>query len=56
VAYGAYRIEFTFMAAGQACANAASLAVDSNSPVQRINLGQLTEMLRAQGQVIETPR
>ena len=56
VAYGAYRIEFTFMAAGQACANAASLAVDSNSPVQRINLGQLTEMLRAQGQVVSVPR
>jgi hypothetical protein len=56
VAYGAYRIEFTFMAAGQACANAASLAVDSNSPVQRINLGQLTEMLRAQGQVMSIPR
>lgn len=56
VAYGAYRIEFTFMAAGQACANAASLAVDSNSPVQRINLGQLTEMLRAQGQVMSVPR
>jgi hypothetical protein len=56
VAYGAYRIEFTFMAAGQACANAASLAVDSNTPVQRINLGQLGDHLRAQGQVLEIPR
>ena len=35
VAYGAYRIEFTFMTAGQSCATAACLAVDSNAPVQR---------------------
>ena len=56
VAYGAYRIEFTFMAAGQACADAAALAIDSNSPVQRINLNRLGEMLRAQGQVMEVPK
>jgi hypothetical protein len=56
VAYGAYRIEFTFMAAGQACANAASLAIDSNSPVQRINMAQLADHLRAQGQVLAVPR
>ncbi len=56
VAYGAYRIEFTFMTAGQSCATAACLAVDSNAPVQRINLGQLAEMLRAQGQVVAVPK
>jgi len=56
VAYGAYRIEFTFMAAGQACANAASLAVDGNTPVQRINMAQLGEHLRAQGQVLAVPK
>ena len=56
VAYGAYRIEFTFMVAGQSCATAACLAVDSNAPVQRINFGQLAEMLRSQGQVTAIPR
>jgi len=56
VAYGAYRIEFTFMAAGQACANAAALAIDSNAPVQRINLNLLGERLRNQGQVLEVPK
>ena len=44
------------MTAGQSCATAACLAVDSNAPVQRINLGQLAEMLRAQGQVVAVPR
>jgi hypothetical protein len=56
VAYGAYRIEFTFMAAGQACATAASLAIDGNTPVQRIHMGQLGDHLRAQGQVLAIPR
>ncbi len=56
VAYGAYRIEFTFMTAGQSCATAASLAIDGNTPVQRINMGQLGDHLRAQGQVMEVPK
>jgi hypothetical protein len=56
VAYGAYRIEFTFMTAGQSCATAAALAIDGNTPVQRINLGLLGERLRNQGQVMEIPR
>ena len=56
VAYGAYRIEFTFMVAGQSCATAASLAIDGNTPVQRIHMGQLGDHLRAQGQVLAVPK
>jgi hypothetical protein len=44
------------MTAGQSCATAAALAIDSNAPVQRINLGQLGDHLRAQGQVLAIPR
>jgi hypothetical protein len=51
------RIEFTFMAAGQACADAAALANrQQQQPMQRINLGRLGEMLESQGQVMEVPR
>ena len=44
------------MTAGQSCATAASLAIDGNTPVQRLNMGQLGDHLRAQGQVMAIPR
>ena len=44
------------MAAGQSCATAASLAIDGNTPVQRINMSQLGDHLRAQGQVMVVPK
>jgi len=53
VAYGAYRIEFTFMAAGQATGTAASLAIDSNSTVQKVDYKTLRDQLVKDGQVIQ---
>lgn len=55
VAYGAYRIEFTFMAAAQATASAATLAIDGNTPVQHVPYEKLRQKLLADGQVITVP-
>lgn len=53
VAYGAIRIEFTFMALGQATAIAAVLAIDAGTGVQQVNYSQLKENLIKAGQVID---
>jgi hypothetical protein len=53
VAYGAIRIEFTYMALGQACANAAALAIDENVAVQDVNQTKLRSYLLSQNQVID---
>jgi hypothetical protein len=55
VAYGAYRIEFTFMAAAQATATAAALALDADVPVQQVDRAKLRARLLADGQVIHAP-
>jgi hypothetical protein len=55
VAYGAYRIEFTFMAAAQATASAAVLAIDGKSTVQDVPYGKLKERLLKDRQVIAVP-
>lgn len=53
VAYGAIRIEFTFMSLGQASATAAALAIDQNVPVQKVPYSSLRSRLIADGQVVE---
>jgi len=53
VAYGAYRIEFTFMIAGQSAATAAVLAIDEKIPVQDISYPALRQQLRQDAQVLE---
>jgi hypothetical protein len=55
VAYGAYRIEFTFMAAAQAAATAAVMALEAGVPVQGVNCGRLRQRLLADGQALEVP-
>jgi hypothetical protein len=55
VAYGAYRIEFTFMAAAQATATAASIAIDADQTIQEVDYGKLRERLLTDGQVIAIP-
>jgi hypothetical protein len=52
IAYGAIRIEFTFMALGQACGLAAAMAIDAKSPVQLVDYQKLREHLIAVGQVL----
>ena len=55
VAYGAYRIEFTFMAAVQAAATAAMLSLETGSPVQQVAYDKLHRRLLADGQVLAVP-
>ena len=52
IAYGAIRIEWTFMALGQAVGTAAALAINEHSPVQNINYGQLKAFLISDRAVI----
>ncbi|GAB4021211.1 hypothetical protein GCM10028808_65370 [Spirosoma migulaei] len=52
IAYGAIRIEFTFMALGQACGTAAVLANQKRVTVQAVNQGELRKKLLADGQVL----
>jgi len=52
VAYGAIRLEWTFMALGQACATAAVLALEHKTSVQEVDYGGLqTALLQAKGQL-----
>jgi len=53
VAYGAIRLEWTFMVLGQSCAHAANLAIETNSTVQNIPYPKLKERLVADGQILE---
>ncbi len=55
VAYGAIRIEFTFMALGQASAVAASLAIDGKKPVQDVPYVQLQKILLEEKAVLHLP-
>lgn len=55
IAYGAIRIEFTFMALGQASAVAASHAIEANVPVQHVPYPLLKQQLLKDGQVLALP-
>jgi hypothetical protein len=55
VAYGAYRIEFTFMAAAQSAATAAVMAMEAGTSVQRVIYAKLRERLVADKQVLAVP-
>lgn len=55
VAYGAIRLEWTFMAMGQACGSAAVIAVRDGLDVQRVPYATLKQRLLADKQVVELP-
>lgn len=55
VAYGAIRLEWTFMALGQAAASAAVLAIADAVPVQRVAYAKLKARLLTDRQVVELP-
>lgn len=55
VAYGAYRIEFTFMVAAQSAATAAVMAIEESLPVQKVNYSRLRERLLQDGQILAVP-
>jgi hypothetical protein len=52
VAYGAIRLEQTFMSLGQAAATAAVLAVSTNSAVQEVQYSELSRLLLRDGQIL----
>lgn len=54
-AYGAIRLEWTFMALGQAAATAASIAIRHDLPVQSVPYPELRTQLIEQKQVLEVP-
>lgn len=56
VAYGAIRIEFTYMCLGQTCAVAAALSIDHSCPVQDVDYESLKEKLIALGQIIDVSK
>jgi hypothetical protein len=55
VAYGAIRLEWTFMILGQAVGDAASLAIDDRVPVQKVDYTRLKTRLLADKQVLAVP-
>jgi hypothetical protein len=55
VAYGALRLEWTFMAIAQSAAHAAHLALERGTTVQAVDYGVLRARLTAAGQVLEVP-
>ncbi len=56
VAYGAIRLEWTFMALGQAAGSAAVEAVKNKSTVQEVKYDNLRKQLLRDKQVVELPR
>lgn len=55
VAYGAYRIEFTFMVAAQSAASAAVIAMNRDQTVQQVSYDELRDRLLASGQILHAP-
>lgn len=56
LAYGAIRIEFTFMSLGQAVGAAAVLAIETKSSVQKVNYNQLKTVLTAAGAILDAAK
>ena len=53
IAYGSIRMEPVFMVLGQTAATAASLAIDGFGSVQQVDVRELQQRLKADGQVLE---
>jgi len=53
IAYGSIRMEPVFMAMGQSAATAAVLAIETQTPVQKVDYARLQARLLADGQIIE---
>ena len=54
IAFGAIRLEWTFMVLGQSLGYAASICLDQNIPVQMLDYKELVGELAHEGQVLET--
>lgn len=56
IAYGSIRMEPVFMILGQSAAAAASIAIDSDVPVQEVDYARLRARLLGEGQILELAR
>ena len=56
IAYGAIRIEFTFMSLGQACGIAAVLAINQNLPIQKVDYKKLKTKLLEDNAIIDVAK
>lgn len=56
IAYGSIRMEPVFMILGQSAATAASLAIDDNVTLQKLNYHRLNQQLLADGQILSPPQ
>jgi hypothetical protein len=56
IAYGSIRMEPVFMVLGQSAATAACMALDDNTPVQKVPYVKLKARLQADGQVLDFDR
>ena len=52
IAYGAIRLEWTFMALGQACGVAAAQAIDRNTSVQDVDYADIKKVLESENAVL----
>lgn len=55
IAYGAIRLEWTFMVLGQSAATAAVMAIQSNRDIQQVDYTALKQQLLQEGQVLALP-
>ncbi len=53
IAYGSIRMEPVFMVLGQSAGAAATMAIDANAPIQKIDRAKLQEILRNQNQILK---
>ncbi|CAN5822247.1 hypothetical protein BH09VER1_BH09VER1_47260 [soil metagenome] len=53
IAYGSIRMEPVFMVLGQSAALAATIALENNCPVQRVDYSALRSLLLSEGQLLE---
>lgn len=56
IAYGAIRLEWTFMVLGQSAATAAAMAIDRKTDIQDVDYSQLRKQLIADGQVLSVDK
>lgn len=55
IAYGSYRVEPTYMIAGESAGVAAALSVQTHHPLNQLDIGRLQKILRDRGQILSIP-
>ncbi len=55
IAYASYRVEPTYMVAGESAGVAATLAIQSKTKIHHLEMAQLQDLLRKRGQILSVP-